>query len=245
MTADPTCRRNSIAGFTLLEALVATALMAMILAALATITAQWLPNWNRGVSRLQRSEHLAIGLDRLVSDLAAAEFVPAGRGRLQPVFDGNDLSVTFVRAGLAPDALPTLEIVRIAEIRGDHGPMVVRTRAPFAPAIAGANDGNQPKLADPVVLLRAPYRLSFSYAGADRVWRGSWKEAMQLPKAIKITVLDAATQQVLAASTALLVHAELPAACIVAKSLAECHASLRGPSVEGGKPRDVDNGRTR
>ena len=37
-------RHNSTAGFTLLEAVIATALMAMILAALATVTRQWLPN---------------------------------------------------------------------------------------------------------------------------------------------------------------------------------------------------------
>ena len=43
-----TRRRSRIAGFTLVEAMVATALMGMILAAIATVTAQWLPNWNRG-----------------------------------------------------------------------------------------------------------------------------------------------------------------------------------------------------
>lgn len=36
--------RTRVAGFTLIEALVATLLMAMILSALATVTAQWLPN---------------------------------------------------------------------------------------------------------------------------------------------------------------------------------------------------------
>ena len=52
------------AGFTLVEALVATLLMSLILAALATLTAQWLPNWNRGLIVLQRTELAADGLDR-------------------------------------------------------------------------------------------------------------------------------------------------------------------------------------
>jgi general secretion pathway protein J len=43
------------AGFTLIETLIATALMVAILAALATITAQWLPNWNRCFARVQRT----------------------------------------------------------------------------------------------------------------------------------------------------------------------------------------------
>ena len=71
-------RRRRIAGFTLVEALLATALMGAILAAIATVTAQWLPNWNRGFERVQRVELLAIGLERIVADLAAAEFVTAG-----------------------------------------------------------------------------------------------------------------------------------------------------------------------
>jgi general secretion pathway protein J len=55
-------RRLEVAGFTLVEVLMATALMGAILAALATVTAQWLPNWNRGFARVQRTENLALGL---------------------------------------------------------------------------------------------------------------------------------------------------------------------------------------
>ena len=39
-------RRVRNSGFTLIEALVAMVLMGMILSALATVTAQWLPSWN-------------------------------------------------------------------------------------------------------------------------------------------------------------------------------------------------------
>ena len=53
------------AGFTLIEVLMATLLMTVILGALATVTAQWLPSWNRGMARVQRAERLAIGLERI------------------------------------------------------------------------------------------------------------------------------------------------------------------------------------
>jgi len=59
-------------GFTLLEALIAMALMAFILTALAAVTAQWMPSWNYGIARVQRSEDIALGLARLTTDLAAA-----------------------------------------------------------------------------------------------------------------------------------------------------------------------------
>src|SRR5258705_10584755 len=172
MRAHP--RRDSVAGFTLLEALVATALMGLILAALATITTQWLPNWNRGMIRVERSEHLALGLERLVSDLSAAEFISSGREMPYPLFDGVNRSVTFVRTTLSPNAPPGLEIIRIGESRSDRGPVLVRMRAPFVPIVEGTNERDLPTFTDPVVLLRAPYRLEFSYAGADRIWRDIW-----------------------------------------------------------------------
>src|SRR5712692_9454724 len=62
--------RAGEAGFTLIEVLLATLLMTVILAALATVTAQWLPNWNRGIARVQRAERLAIGLERALADLS-------------------------------------------------------------------------------------------------------------------------------------------------------------------------------
>jgi general secretion pathway protein J len=160
-----------MAGFTLIEALVATALMGFILAALATITAQWLPNWNHGVVRVQRNEQVALGLERLAADLAVADFISANNQTRKPFFDGASRSVTFVRTALGPDTGPGLEFVRIAEISSERGPVLVRTRAPFVPGI-----DRQPNFTDPVVLLRAPYRLSFSYAGTDRNWRDDWRE---------------------------------------------------------------------
>ena len=88
----------------------------------------------------------------------------------------------------------------------------------------------QPTFTDPVVLLRAPYRLSFSYAGTDRNWREDWREQIQLPKAIKLTVHDAATQRTLSISTATLVHVEVPVECIgckVARRMSDIDAPAR------------------
>ena len=59
-------------GFTLIESLVALALMGLVLSALASLTAQWLPNWNRGLDRIQRSEVVGIALQRIADDLAHA-----------------------------------------------------------------------------------------------------------------------------------------------------------------------------
>jgi general secretion pathway protein J len=214
-------RRRRSAGFTLVEALLATALMGVILASIAIVTAQWLPNWNRSFERVQRVELLALGMERIVADIAAAEFVTAGATVRQPVFDGTELSVTFLRTALGPNTRPGLELIRIGEIGSDKGLTTVRQRARFMPM---GRDGIevQARPSDPVVLVRAPYRVTFAYAGADRVWRSVWRGEAQLPKAVRVQLRDAATDRTLSVSTATIVHAEMSNDCVIAEVMADC-----------------------
>jgi len=213
--------RPHVAGFTLIETLIATLLMMVIIGALATVTAQWLPNWNRGFARVQRTELASMGLERLVADLTAAEFIlPYSQARA-PLFEGSELSVTFVRTALGPNTRPGLEIVRIAESADQRGLAMVRVSAPFLP-LAPDGSGASPRFGDPVVLLRAPYRASFSYAGDDRTWRGTWRDAATLPTAIRILLRDAASAQTLAVSTATMVHVNVSAECVRDENPAGC-----------------------
>ena len=213
--------RRNVAGFTLIEMLIATALMVAILSALATVTAQWLPNWNRGFARVQRAELASVGLERIVADLAAAEFILPYAKAKTPLFDGAELSVTFVRSALGPNTNPGLEIVRIAETADQRGLAMVRQSAPFWP-LAPDGSGAPPRFGDPVVLVRAPYRVSLSYAGTDRVWNGSWRDLPNLPTAIRVLLRDAGTSQTLAVSTAATVHVNLSAKCVTAQDVTAC-----------------------
>lgn len=198
-------REGSTAGFTLMEAMLAVALMAAIVMALATIAAQWMPNWRRGFISLQRADLLSLGLERMAADLSAAEFVTPNGSTQEALFEGKELSVTFVRRAFGPDATPHLEVVRLAEAADDRGLAIVRTRAPFAPLAQGATLATQYSFADPVVLTRAPFRVSFAYAGPARTWLPTWGPDKKLPAAVRITVRDSASEAVLAASTAVLV----------------------------------------
>jgi general secretion pathway protein J len=206
-------RRSNVAGFTLLEALVAMTLMGIILAALASITGQWLPSWNRGFLRVQRSELFSVALNRLAVDLSAAEFIRPNRGTKLPLFEGATSGVTLVRSAIGPNTQPGLEVVRIAESSDRQGIALVRTRTPFAPFGLGDVSANQLKFTDPVVLLRAPFRVSFSYSNGDGSWVDSWQSADQLPAAVRFLVRDATTGRTLAISSAAIVHVELPADC--------------------------------
>ena len=211
MSASLARQRAGEGGFTLIETLVAMALMGLVLSALASITAQWLPNWNRGLERIQRSELIGIALQRIGADLAAAEYVPANRDTRHPLFEGSALSVTFVRTALGPNAGPGLEVVRVGETTDREGLVTVRSRAPFQPLPLGSSLSEQIHFGEPVLLLRAPFRLSFAYAGQDLIWKSSWHDADRLPAAIKLTVRDAASERILSISTVAPVHVQSPA----------------------------------
>jgi general secretion pathway protein J len=214
MTAGITERRAGEGGFTLIETIVALALMGLVLSALAGITAEWLPNWDRGLGRIQRSEVIGTALQRISADLAAAEYVPANRASRRPLFDGSELSVMFVRTALGPNAGPGLEVVRLGEATDRNGLATVRSRTRFAPLPPASSLSEQLHFSDPVVLLRAPFRLSFAYAGPDRVWQNSWREADKLPTMVRLTVRDAQTQRVLSVSTVTPVHVQAPSDCV-------------------------------
>jgi general secretion pathway protein J len=227
---NPTPRRGRAgeAGFTLIEVLMATLLMTVILAALATVTSQWLPNWNRGMARVQRAERLAMGLDRIAADLSVAEMIPINGGANTPLFEGSELAVTFVRTAVGPSARPGLEIVRFVEKADSQGLALVRERTPFTPRPSDA----QIRFADQVVLIRSPFRVTFSYAGLDQVWQPDWRGQVQLPDMIRITVRDGGTGQVLNVSSAAIVHVNAPAECVRAKDASTCLTGRPKPEAQ-------------
>lgn len=227
-------QRTGESGFTLIETLVSLALMGLVLSALANLTAQWLPNWNRGLERIQRSELIGIALQRIGADLAAAEYVPANRGERHPLFDGSELSVTFVRTALGPNAGPGLDVVRVGETTDRQGLATVRSRAPFRPLPLASSLSEQLHFGEPVVLLRAPFRLSFAYAGQDRVWKSSWHDSDKLPAAIKLTVRDAASERILSISTVAPVHVQSPAQGDCAQSDGGCDDRSGAPNSPQG-----------
>jgi general secretion pathway protein J len=214
MTVTPAQQRPGERGFTLIETIVALALTGLVLSALASITAQWLPSWNRGVDRVQRSELMGIALQRIGADLAAAEYVPANRESRRPLFDGTELSVIFVRTALGPNAGPGLDVVRLGEINERREFITVRSRTRFTPLPPGSSLSEQLHFSDPVVLLRSPFRLSFAYAAEDRIWKNTWRESDTLPRMIRLTVRDAATERVLSVSTIAPIHVQVASDCV-------------------------------
>jgi general secretion pathway protein J len=204
----PATRQRGEGGFTLIEALVALALTGLVLSALANITAHWLPNWNRGLDRIQRSEMIGITLQRLADDLADALPVPASASDMGPFFSGSEQSITFVRTALGPNAGPELDVVHLGETTDKAGLATVRSRTQFRPMPPNASASNQFHFREPVVLLRAPYRLTFAYGGDDEEWQSNWRDPGKLPSRIKLTVRDSSNGR--AISTVTSIHVQSP-----------------------------------
>ncbi len=216
-------------GFTLLEALVAVALIGFICTILATVTAQWLPNWKKGFARVQRNELLGLALDRAAADFAAAEFVTPNGQTNKVLFEGSRTSATFVRAAIGPNADAGLEIVRFSARDDDLG--LARARAPFRPIGTASADAFE--FSDEIALIRDPLKISFSFAGRDRTWRETWRDSQQLPTAVRLTLRDGASDEILAVSTATLLHVTGPAECVRANSAFGCIQQLE--RADGGR----------
>jgi general secretion pathway protein J len=205
----------------LFEALVSVALMGMIVTCLSAVTGQWLPNWRRGFARVQGVEALDVGLRRVIADLEAAEFVSANNQSRRPFFIGDAVSVTFVRSAIGPDAAPGLEFVRLAPTIDARGLVLARARARFTPTAA-----DPPSFGGPVAVIRAPWRISFAYAGADGVWRDSWRDAPALPAAIRVEAREGSDDAVASIVTEASPRVDTPAECAGQKSVATCLANL-------------------
>jgi general secretion pathway protein J len=214
--------------------------MSVILAAFASITSQWLPNWNRGVARAQRSELVSVALDRLIADIGASEFISPNRDSKAPLFEGTEFSITLVRSAVGPNAGPGLEVVRIAAIKDKGEVLLTRSTKPFAPFAVGTTSLRQPDFANPVILLRSPYRISFAYAGGDGIWKTDWQNATQLPATVRLTVRDATSGRTLTISTTALVHVELPATCVSGNSKDDC-MGLPGGNQPNGPTRAISD----
>jgi general secretion pathway protein J len=228
------CLGSGEDGFTLLEALVAVALMGMLLAMLATVTAQWIAGWKAGFERVQRADLLGLGIDRIAADLAAAEFVSLGGENARPLFDGAPSSVTFVRSAIGPNASAGLEIVRLRETDDARGRVLVRDRVPFVPVTAKDLATGELEFTNPIGLVRPPFDVSFAFAGRDRVWQETWHDVIQLPNAVRVTVRNATTDQILPASTATLLNVNAPAACARGTGTA-CGGQNDGAAIPNGR----------
>lgn len=207
-------------GFTLIEALVALAIGGFVIATLATVTGQWMRNWQVGLPILQRSQSLVTGLDRIVADVASARFMPAGATGF--VFTGEPTAITLVRQTLPVENPGGLEVVRLAALPGGGDVTLARSRSPlpFGSSLATPTDSA------PVTLLRQPQAVRFAYADADQAWQTSWRTPARLPRFVRIEVVDRRSGRAMLPPMVVRLHADAPLTCAAMQSGNLCDAAL-------------------
>lgn len=230
-------------GFTMLEALIAVALLGLVLGILGTVTGQWLRSWRAGFTRLQRVDLLSLGLDRIAADLGAAQYISISGVNAHPFFQGSPSSVTFVRSAIGPNTPEGIEFVRLAEEPTPRGVTFARTHAPFRLFDQPSPEPSALALADEVVLVRPPFRVALTYAGHDGTWHETWIDRGDLPSSVRIRVTSSEAGATVAASTVALVHVGAPAACARASSAYSCLDEIARtgetkaqPDAESGTP---------
>jgi len=221
----PDRTRSGEGGFTLVEVLTAFAVASVIVVATVALMHNLVASFDRGTSRVNAGERLALAADRLAVDIGSARFVvqatSAGRG---VAFLGEPTRITFIGAGLidpvrqSDQALPVVpEIVSVTAQSVEDTTELIRRRAPFGdPRLRIENA----VLRDEVVLLAGRFDAAFTFArqAADGTlsWSNTWSGEQSLPRLVKLSLRERATGIDLLGGAEFLIHADAPPACAAA-----------------------------
>ena len=211
-------RHAGIAGFTLIEALVATALMGVVLT-----------RWLRSPANGCRIGIAGSCAPRAASLSASRSSASSAMSRRRNTSRRAATPRTRCSTALRP---PSFSCAR----RSDR----MRGRASKIVRIAQIRDGNESGAGQVDGALHAagrrtdtlrscrispirsrfcarPIVVSFAYAGRDGVWKDTWQNAPELPAVVRMTVREGDSDRALSVSTAALIHVDLSAACVQAE----------------------------
>jgi general secretion pathway protein J len=177
------------AGVTLVELVVALAVIALTLAAAAN--SLWLlgRSGDRGAHLIAQHDMLSRGVDALRHDIERLERVVRRRENdAEFVFQGDEkgLALVLVEPPIPSEAGPYLVVYSIEQ--REAGGALVRSRAPLDGA---AKDIRRLRSQDEVTVLEGPYNFQFYYFerknGQER-WVSRWIERSRIPALIKLEI---------------------------------------------------------
>ena len=176
-------------GVTLIEIVVALAVVALTLGIAAGGLHLLGRSGARGAEVIARHEGLSRGLDVLRRDVERLERVVWKRGDTpELVFHGDAARLAFVaiEPAFPTEAGPYFLIYTVQQRRG--GAVLIRERAPYRTSVP---DIRRLTGSDPVAVIEGPYRLRFLYLerreGRQR-WLPQWSDPRRLPELISLEV---------------------------------------------------------
>jgi prepilin-type N-terminal cleavage/methylation domain-containing protein len=194
-TSHPTSHGHRQSGVTLIEMVVALAVIALTLALAAAALRLLAHSGERGALIIARHDALSRGLDVLRRDIERLErAVAKPGGRPHFAFHGDAARLAFVAVEPPFPSEPGPYLIVYTIQQRPDGARLTRERAPFA---ASALDILRLPRQDAVDLIEGALRLRFLYldrtAGGDR-WLAHWPDPLRLPSliALQIAGLDGA-----------------------------------------------------
>jgi prepilin-type N-terminal cleavage/methylation domain-containing protein len=226
---------NGRHGFTLVEALAALAIAAVILVATGGLMRNVAGSFDRGTRGVGEAELLLLATDRLASDFGSARYALQKSGDKYAVaFAGEPTKVAFVGAagiGVDPqrEELVTLTIESIDEMT-----RLVRRRAVWLEPGGHIEDLTP---ADPVVLIEGRLVMAFTFGrlspDGTLSWSESWGGEPVLPHFVRLTLRSLSTGDDLLSGGEFVVRSDAPPACAQDDASTGCLAGVAAPPQAG------------
>lgn len=238
MRRKPPPKRSE--GFTLLEALAALAITAVIIVATVALMRNVAFYFDRGTRGVTQAEGLMLAVDRLAGDFASARFIlqTAQTGAAAAAFLGKPASdqtpakIAFVgAAGVGSQALQE-ELIDLTVERDGDVARLVRRRARW-PGPQARFEDLQPQ--DAVVLIEGKVDMAFvfGYLAPDEAlrWSESWIAQPALPRFVRLLLRDSASGADLLPETDFVVRSDAPFACGYPEAVPSCLLSAGPPQT--------------
>jgi general secretion pathway protein J len=179
------------AGITLVELVVALAVVSLTLAAAVTAMRLLGRSSDRGARHIAQQEMLSRGIDALRRDIERLQRVVRHHdGNSEFAFYGDDKSLIFVVVEPPVPSAAGPYFIQYTIEQGDAAGALVRSRTPYD---AAAKDLRRLASQDDVTVLEGPYSFRFSYSefgeGRQR-WLARWQNPARIPELIRLEILS-------------------------------------------------------
>lgn len=227
------------AGFTLLEALAALAIAAVIIVATAGLVSSVARHFDRGTRSVTGAEHLMLAVDRLARDFGAARFVQrtGEDGTAKAAFLAEPAKIVFVSGGGIGAGPQGEEVVTLTIEDTDAGQRLVRRRAAWLGPRMRLEDATPQ---DPVVLVEGRLDIAFAFARktpeGPLAWGNAWTGESSLPRAVRLILRDHASGADVLAEANFLVRADAAAVCNQGDGNTPCLASASAKDASAENP---------
>ncbi|MGP0094470.1 MAG: type II secretion system protein J [Xanthobacteraceae bacterium] len=226
---------NGRDGFTLVEALAALAITAVIMVATGGLVRNVAGYFDRGTRGVSEAEQLLLATDRLATDFGSARYALQKSGdKFAVAFAGGPIKVAFVgAAGVGVDRQRE-ELVTLTIENTDDITRLVRRRAVWLEP-GGQIEDLTP--ADPVVLIEGRLVMAFAFGrlspDGTLTWSEGWNAEPLLPRFVRLTLRSPTTGADLLTGVEFVVRSDAPAACAKDDASTGCLTGVAAPPQAG------------